>query len=363
MYQQSGNNLMDRAVKIADERNNNLQLLRLVFASFVWIGHSFSISYQKEPWLFNSYNLASLGVFGFFTISGFLITGSYLNLNSLPQFLLRRSLRIFPALILSLILGALLALISVPSGMLNSDFYSSVVNYFVGNATLMDISSNSINGAFIGNGTQIVNGPLWTLPLEFRMYLFVAFLGVLGLLQFRQGLVIIFLLCVADFAALKSTVLLNIVEPTPNQSVFPVICFFSGMVFRLTNIRLNFYLLIPCVVILFYYDQYRGIHLVFQVVCTAYVVLFFGYRINLFRGFFNRVGDYSYGVYVYAFPIQQFVWYVANHYFDYQLSPWLLIGLSGLVLFPVAILSWHFVEAYFLNLKDRVLIQKRAALI
>jgi len=209
--------------KVMNNRDNDLQLLRLLFATLVWVAHSYAICYAPEPWIGNSYSMATFGVFGFFTISGYLITASYLNLNSVKKYFVNRFLRVFPALFMSVTLGLLLALLTVPHIKLNPDLYHSAFKYLIGNATLLDIRPSSIEGAFLENRIHIINASLWTLPLEFRLYIFVAFLGCLDLLNKRVMLVLVVLFCVGDFVALKNTLLLNIVEPSQGQSVYSVL--------------------------------------------------------------------------------------------------------------------------------------------
>jgi peptidoglycan/LPS O-acetylase OafA/YrhL len=343
--------------QVSKERDNDLQFLRLCFASLVWIGHSYAICFEEEPWIGSSYSIATLGVFGFFTISGFLITGSYINLNSPLKYFINRVLRIFPALIIALLLGGVLAFLTIAPESKNSDLLQPFLKYLVGNATLLDLGANSILGAFSDNRIHLVNASLWTLPVEARLYLFVGLLGWCGLLHTRAILLVFALLCIADFASLKNSVLLNVWGPP--QSFYAVMFFFCGMFFKITKIELNIFLFILASGTATYSIAFHGIPWIVEIICTAYAVLYLGYRINLFRSFFNKIGDYSYGIYVYAFPIQQFVWYAANHHLGIRLTTWQLICLSGLLLWPVAILSWHFVESYFMSLKDRVFIPKK----
>ena len=271
--------------------------------------------------------------------------------------MINRVLRIFPALLIAVFFGGFLAFLTIAPESKNSDLLLPFLKYLVGNATLLDLGANSILGAFSENRIHLVNASLWTLPVEARLYLFVGLLGWCGLLHTRAILLVFALLCIADYASLKNSILLNLVGPP--QSLYAAIFFFCGMFFKITKIEMNIFLFILASGITTYSIAFGGISPIVEIICTAYAVLYLGYRINLFRGFFNKIGDYSYGIYVYAFPIQQFVWYLANHYFGIRLTPWQLICLSGLLLWPVAILSWHFVESYFVSLKDRVGIPKR----
>jgi peptidoglycan/LPS O-acetylase OafA/YrhL len=80
----------------------------------------------------------------------------------------------------------------------------------------------------------------------------------------------------------------------------------------------------------------------------AYLVLVAAYHPWLSWPAFNRIGDYSYGVYVYAFPIQQTLVERIP-----LIEPLPLFALALPATLAVAALSWHFVEAPALGLKSR----------
>jgi peptidoglycan/LPS O-acetylase OafA/YrhL len=157
--------------------------------------------------------------------------------------------------------------------------------------------------------------------------------------------------------------LLNIVEPSPGQSVYSVLFFFAGMLFKLLNIKINLKYFYISFLFSVYSIFFKKIPEAVEIICTAYTILFLGYKLNFFRRFFNEIGDYSYGIYVYAFPIQQFVYFVMYHYYGIAISPSYLMLLSGIFLFPIAVISWHFIESYFLGLKNSILSSKKATLL
>jgi len=80
----------------------------------------------------------------------------------------------------------------------------------------------------------------------------------------------------------------------------------------------------------------------------AYVVLVVAYHPYLVWPAFNRVGDYSYGVYVYSFPIQQtLVQRIPG------IDPMPLFGLGLALSLAIAAVSWHYLERPALGLKSR----------
>jgi peptidoglycan/LPS O-acetylase OafA/YrhL len=78
----------------------------------------------------------------------------------------------------------------------------------------------------------------------------------------------------------------------------------------------------------------------------AYLALFLAYHPKLSVRWFLRLGDYSYGIYVFAFPVQQFlVWWLHVH------TPLTLFALAFPATLAMAIVSWHLIERPALALK------------
>ncbi|HJT97764.1 MAG TPA: hypothetical protein VJ696_05560, partial [Rhodanobacteraceae bacterium] len=80
--------------------------------------------------------------------------------------------------------------------------------------------------------------------------------------------------------------------------------------------------------------------------CETLFVFWFAYGTR-WRGF-NRFGDYSYGIYLWAFPMQQVAASLAPS------LPSLLNTVAGFVgALPLAVASWHLIEKPALRLKQR----------
>ena len=80
------------------------------------------------------------------------------------------------------------------------------------------------------------------------------------------------------------------------------------------------------------------------VICWCYLIFFLGYLPFAPLRAYNRVGDYSYGIYIYAFPCEQIGSALWN-----EISPVALIAISFPVTLALAVLSWHFVESWALS--------------
>src|SRR5215472_15139016 len=198
--------LAPRARRPADDtltalppRQNNFDALRLVAAVSVIFSHSFLISEgtQNNEWLMlltgNQSILGLTGVFVFFAISGFLVTQSFEQTANPMHFLAKRALRIFPGLFVATLLSAFVLGPLVTTLPLNA--YLSrpePYEYVVGN-TLLDQNVHQLpEVSFVQNPVgQEINGSLWTLRLEFTMYLMVLGLGLLRRLTLRVALLLI----------------------------------------------------------------------------------------------------------------------------------------------------------------------------
>ena len=185
---------------------NSLGLIRLVLASVVIIDHAFPLGgYGRDPFWYATHGQASLGslaVAGFFAISGYLIAKSGMS-GDVVQFMWKRTLRIFPAYWVVLLVTAFLVapLLWVAGGASLTSFFSGANGgptpyfYFTGNWTL-DIhtygiydllSSTTPYGREIGGSA--FNGSIWTLIYEWRSYLIIAVLVAFGILTRARAVV------------------------------------------------------------------------------------------------------------------------------------------------------------------------------
>jgi len=336
-----------RIAEVARGRNNNFNLLRFLAAFLVILHHAKPGNLLPIYWLTNGReDSGSTAVLIFFAISGFLVTQSFTRTN-LAGFLSARALRIFPAL-----------WIAVPFTIIVSSFASAVpwgrylthpqtIRYWVHNSFLWDLQY-TLPGAFLHVPlARSVNGSLWTLPAELRMYWVCAGLGLLGLYAARPAFN-------ALLAALMVAGMIVRPETLPLVGTINVaqweFTFLIGAAFFLNRneIRLNIPLALALLVASKYVieDPYMG-HL-YIVPAMAYATLCLGLHPALFFRPFTRFGDYSYGLYIYAFPLQQ------QMVFYHPQMNWLKrLALTFPIILGVAVLSWHFIEEPALRLKQR----------
>jgi peptidoglycan/LPS O-acetylase OafA/YrhL len=333
------------SIKLSDltsGRNNNLDAIRLFAALMVVFGHCFRV----PPNVFiTSGTIGEFGVLIFFFISGFLITQSYENINNPVRFLWARFLRIFPALIIVVlvsvfILGAVMTTLPLKEYFTNSQTYS-----YLSYINLYDMKLY-LPGVFDGG---IVNSPLWTLRYEFTCYFIILILGMSRLLKRKYivlGLVAS-VIAVTFFSLGDSTNVLNI-------HFYTMARFFAyfgiGVVAYLFRryIPLRIDLLLITAVAIIVPSFWGGIPIALFSIPLGYLILFIGYspRVNLRS--LTKYGDYSYGIYILHWPVQRVLTNATP-----DINPFLLFALSGVITYALAGLSWHLIEKRALMLKNR----------
>ncbi|MEZ5435858.1 MAG: acyltransferase [Pseudomonadales bacterium] len=341
-------------------RDNNFNLLRFIAATMVLFGHSYS---SNDP-LAAYYQVPShhMAVDIFFAISGFLVTGSLFARHSLIAFALARLLRLVPGIFVSCAITALtvgLYLTTLPI----SDYLKDTAtwSYVWVNSMLLETQVN-LPGIDVG-----MNGSLWTIPFEVRMYAILAVVGVAiywwpRLLNIKAAQIVIVLIAISANIGLMmiayapvaiSTKMLASVELSYWRFLA---MFFLGAAFYILRHRIPLSIVIVAVLCgLIYwsktvYFQDTGNNSLFfgmYSLTLPYLVLYFAYLPSRFLQGFNKIGDYSYGIYLYAFPIQRL-----TEHLGLATSPitWFLWSFPLTV--ALAAFSWHIVEKPALQLKN-----------
>ena len=283
----------------------------------------------------------------FFALSGFLVTGSALRLRSTPTFLAHRALRIFPALavettLAALIIGPLLTVLPL------AEYFSAPqFGRYFGN--IVGFVWYVLPGVFTGNPVpNIVNVNLWTLPSEFYCYLLLAAAMLTRLAYNRTALTLLFAVATLALATLHATTGASTPHgPYPMHVV--VYYFFVGMMFYHWRDR------IPASVELFVLAAAASYATLFVPALTYVTPLFLVYAVVCFGLIplpkFRLVasGDYSYGIYLYGFPIAQALIMLYPRTFIGQ--PWLLIIAALTLTMCFAAASWHGIEKHALGAK------------
>ena len=342
--------------ELLSRSSNNFDFIRISASVFVLIGHSSDVLYNKHlsfdpaKWLFG-FSLQSLGVLIFFIISGFLVTKSFENKTSWIRFLAGRVLRIFPALIVVILISVFM-LGSLVTTLHWNDYFSNHLTWqYLQNITLFRMYYY-LPGVFDTNPIAgSVNASLWTLPYEFTCYLYIALIGIYSLMSNKWISLVLFLVYFTAYLFWQveiDKVVIPIIGIDFRTFFLPFLFFLSGSVFYKFRhyIQFHIYGLLVCVAI-FILTKINFLHHQFLIPAITYIVLAFALSKNIRMYAVGKYGDFSYGLYLYAFPVQQLLVFLL----PFKPSLIGMILLSFLCTFPFAWLSWYFVEKPALQLK------------
>ena len=349
---------MNRLSELAVNKKNNFNLIRLAAAIAVLAGHCFPLATGLEAdfWIGHhlGISLGSIAVDIFFITSGFLVTGSLLSSKDTVKFIKARTLRVYPALLVMLFFTTIF-IGAYFTKLQTTDYFASHDThwYLLKNASLITGVSFTLPGVFETNPYKIaVNGSLWTLPYEIWMYGALALiwlaLSVFSKLRIRIFKITIIILALLSLLIYNS---INLSDSRYFQLIKLFSMFFSGATYCVLQKRIILSLPLFCFTSIALgvsmlnknvFHVVYSLTLTYLLICAAYMP---SGRIRAF----NRLGDYSYGIYIYAFPVQQSVT---------ALFPGISVGglllISLLITFAFAALSWHLIEKPSLELKTRV---------
>lgn len=269
----------------------------------------------------------------FFALSGFLVAGSLERSKSIGVFLGLRVFRIFPALAMDTLLCALLLGPLLTTLPLQEYFNHPVFHQYFLN--ILGIIHFELPGVFEGNPVALVNGQLWTIPVELECYIT---LTVLGLLSFHRRRHLMLAAFVAMLVLFEGSAIIR--HNLPGVGRMLLLAFCSGVAFY----QFREYIRLSVVGFV--------VALVLTVVCVVYKPLLYGVAIpatymtvclgllNPPKWGFLETGDYSYGLFLYGFPLQQALM---------QLLPAARVWyINALLAVPLALvfsmLSWHLIE-------------------
>ena len=325
-------------------RVNNFDVLRLLAAWAVLVSHSFALVGRAEPLHQFGTTLGNVGVLIFFAVSGLLIRRSWEYDPSPRDFWVKRALRLLPALatvalVTALVLGPLVTRLSA------REYFSSAETWiYPVRVTLLYTFGAPLPEVFEGNVYPGVNGPLWSLPVEVFAYFCLFLLGVTGLLA-RRWLV----------TGLAAASLAWAAWWVPNTSdgvgsIYVLSAFAIGA--AAYSWRDRIVLAWPVAITLVPVCIAAGlgpepVRVVTWTLAAVYLSYWFAYAVPPVGALLVRFGDASYGVYIWAFPVQQTLVHLGVD------SPWLVLVIATPVVWVLAILSWRLVERPALAHKPR----------
>lgn len=355
-----------------DPRRNALNACRLAMATGVILYHSWLLTGRHLSFAPGHQLLRDVWVDGFFAISGFLITWSWFRHPRIREYFVARALRILPGLWFCLIVTAFVIApigVAVQGGSAGKLLLSRApFDYVFGNSAVM-LTQQGIGGTPSGIPVSGVwNGSLWTLVWEVLCYIAVAVFGVVGLLRRRWFIPALFALTLVWSARLPAwSVFADLAETQQKMDPDTAVLFVQAIVARFALMFLAGALLyqirnviparwslvalsVAVVLVASFLPNYR----LFAAIPLAYAVIVTGVLIRNKR--LRLRTDFSYGVYVYAWPIQQLLVMCGLAF----LSPVVFAMVAAAVTVPLAAVSWFLVEKPAISLKRRYEQRRRA---
>ncbi|WP_180953754.1 acyltransferase family protein [Bacillus sp. T33-2] len=331
-------------------RKNNLDIIRFIAAALVLFSHSYPLTLGNnwtEPFGVLTRGDMTFGEFAvsiFFVISGFLITQSFDRSKDLVYYFQARILRIFPALIFCVLL-IIFVLGPIFTDLSFRDYFNHHETYDYLRTISLYWLQFDLPGVFQTNvWPGAVNGSLWTLWFEFFFYIVVAILGVTRLLKKRIVLL----------GFILSTVLFILGKGGFYTDLFRY--FSAGMVFYLfrKQIRLNGW--VAFLSFVFLLSTIRTGYFSYSLsIFGTYLIFYLAFDTRIKMHNFGKYGDFSYGIYIYAFPVQQIMTFISGN----KLTPLENTLLSFPVTLLLAIVSWNLVEKQALKYKKYPYIKRQ----
>jgi peptidoglycan/LPS O-acetylase OafA/YrhL len=342
-----------------NSKSNSFGFLRLFFAILVVLQHSYILGgfgQELDPiFLLSNHQLASgsLAVHSFFVISGFLIVRSYLRTDNLWRYLWHRIIRIFPGFWVCLVTIAFLFAPIIylrQYGNLNGYFSindDSAIDYVLNNLFLL-INQPDIANLMSSHVEKSLNGSLWTLEWEFILYLVIGFLGASSILKkYRKIVLILFIIFFVTYLLDPCHCSILLRYYTSKREPPLISLFLMGSIFWLyaDKVIIDFRLLLISFLISILAIQLE-IYQFVEIFTLPYIVIWLAIKLPFIN--FEKHGDYSYGIYIYSFPIQQ----VLKQFGSEKTGIYNYFILSLLLTMPFAFVSWHLIEKQCVKLKD-----------
>lgn len=338
------------ADKFDEGHASGFDYLRIFLAICVLCVHSFSTSYGKpiEALVFSPplRGVTTLVLPMFFSLSGFLVAASLIRTQSIIRFLGLRALRLIPALAVeitlsALLLGPLFTTLPLSTYFADSEFQTYFLN-ILGDVHFL------LPGLFRDNPYyQAINISLWTIPYELDCYIALTAIAILRIIK-RRHLFLALIIFWHIFIFAQDSIFgagLSVDSSLPSRILF--LNFLDGVLLFVfaKNIPVSGIMTAASLVL-----SFIMLNLPYAPYFASFLIAHGTVGLGLLKIPKNRLiasGDYSYGIYLYAFPIQQ----LYAHLFP-KLHSWYFNILFALpVTFIFAAFSWHAVEKHVLKLK------------
>ena len=342
--------------QVTKNRDNNFNLIRILAAVAVLVSHAWIIAKgvgTPEPLQqIVGHSLGTLAVYVFFAISGFFISASFDRADSTMDFLTARVLRLIPALAVSSWLVAF-ALGPLVTTWALSDYLGAQQTWAFALRNSLPVSMLfHLPGVFETNPSPVPVSSIWTLPNEVVCYGMVLLTGLAGLLRrpvlFSFGpAAAIALLLLVKTGSLNLPLRLEALIELSVPFVFGSALYVWRSLVPIQGPKAS--LLAAGLALGTIVAHPTPVFDLMLVLAITYLSFWLAYRPGDWIRRYNRMGDYSYGTYLYAYPVQGLMIWLFG-----PMSPWTNVALALPVTFVCAVASWHWVEAPALALRHKL---------
>lgn len=326
---------------------NCFDFLRFFFAANIVLAHLSELSQSKSLEILYLFSNSSVAVQGFFIISGFLVAKSYTNTSSLKEYFIKRAKRILPAYVLVLLFSVIT--LSFFSSFSFLDYFTniSVYQYLGWNSIFLNFMHPCLPGLFENNLMCAVNGALWTLKVEEGFYIvlpliFCAIKRSKKPILILLGLYVLSIMYwfVMDFYLNKPL----LAKQLPGYLAYFVTGIFLFLNFDFVQQKKNTILIVAALLLIL------SSFLDFQIdllhpAAFGTIVIIAAYSLPFLNNF-GKYGDFTYGLYIYHFPIIQL--FRQYNLFE-KYNPILMAFAVILITLFFAVFSWFIIEKRFLD--------------
>lgn len=343
---------LDERMIETNNRASGFDYLRLFLSLSVILWHSHILSYGQDAQdqLEQIFRVPARAILiCFFSLSGFLVAGSLWRCKTLFSFVGLRIIRIVPALFLEVTISALI-LGPIVTTLTLSEYFSSrqFHSYFL---NIIGSIHYYLPGVFTSNPIPgVVNGQLWTIPVELKCYLALIVMTIFGIVMHKFNFLLLLAVTQLFFG------LTGFVAPDSRNDFINgnnlIMAFLYGVSFYAYKERILYskWLLAAATFsscFLLYFEKGGYFAALPLTYITIYVGLLNPKKIKLIKS-----GDYSYGIYLYGFPFQQLV---AN--FGGGFHHWIINFIVSLFLAGwFAYFSWNYIELPFSKFRTKLLL-------
>jgi len=337
-----------------EDSTNLFTPLRMILALGVLLGHSFAVNFGPgipEPLALFDLTISYAAVNGFFVLSGLLITRSIDRNPDLIRYFSARFLRLYPAmafmvLVASFVVGPLVSILPITTYLSNSQIWIYICDVLSFGDTSGGPPQIFANNPFSGEWSA----SLWTLRYEAIAYAGTAILAVLGLSRSRTMMLALFVASISVFVGLRLG-LADIPVQLLDLSRFAITYLLGAVLYGYRDvIRLSwrFGAILASLTLVFgAFGSFASYEIMFNFTISAALLLIGFATLPGIKKPLSRMPDFSYGVYIWQWPVMQFLWY-----FGLARDPLTTMVFAIPISVIIGALSWYTIEKPMLAMKN-----------